>query len=105
MSKRHIRFLISVAVVFVIAFVGVLVLRPKRVAAFAGPDPGRIEQAMFTRAEFFGANALISLPTSEVRDNLARITADSPDNTDVLERLAEAEERLGDFDAAEKHLV
>lgn len=56
---------------------------------------------MFTRQEFFGAEAIVPLPTAEVRENLARLAEKSPNNPEILEELAEANERLAFFDEAE----
>ena len=64
-----------------------------------------IETAMFTHQEFFGADAIVPLPTATARDNLAKLANISPDDPQVLEKLAEANEKLGEPDAAEKILI
>jgi tetratricopeptide (TPR) repeat protein len=66
---------------------------------------GEIENALFTRQEFFGAEAIVPLPTAEARENLARLLENAPDNPQILEKLAELNEKLARFDEAEKNLV
>ena len=69
---------------------------------------GEIENAIFTRQEFFGAQAIVPLPTAEARENLAKLAESSPDNPQILEKLAELNEKLWRFDEAEinlKHLA
>ena len=64
-----------------------------------------IEKAIYTRQEFFGTDAIVPLPTSEARENLAKLAETSPDNLQILEKLAEANEKLERFDEAEKNLI
>ncbi len=40
-----------------------------------------IEKAIFTRQEFFGAEAIVPLPTAEARENLAKLAISQPDNS------------------------
>jgi cellulose synthase operon protein C len=63
-----------------------------------------IENALFTRQEFFGAEAIVPLPTAEARENLARLAESAPDNPQILEKLAALDEKLARFDEAEKSL-
>ena len=63
------------------------------------------ENALYTKQEFFGASALVPLPTRTARKNLAVIAENQADNPAVNEKLAELDEKLSDFDAAEKLLV
>ncbi|MCD9186510.1 MAG: tetratricopeptide repeat protein [Pyrinomonadaceae bacterium] len=64
-----------------------------------------IEKAIFTRQEFFGASALVPIPTAEARENLSKIAENSPDDPKILEKLAEFDEKLARFDEAEKKLI
>ncbi|MGI8787700.1 MAG: hypothetical protein ACR2HG_08080 [Pyrinomonadaceae bacterium] len=64
-----------------------------------------IENAVFARQEFFGAQAIVPLPTDTARENLARLAESSPDNPQILLKLADANEKLSQFDAAEKNLI
>lgn len=64
-----------------------------------------IETALYTKQEFFGAQATVPLPTSEARANLVKLAEAQPDNRQVLEKLAEKNEKLGRFDEAETVLI
>lgn len=77
--------------------------QPQKVAAADVKD--EIEKAMFTRQKFFGAEAIVPLPTSEARENLARLAENLPNETTVLAKLADANEKLQRFDEAEKNLI
>ncbi|CAN5839876.1 hypothetical protein BH20ACI4_BH20ACI4_21410 [soil metagenome] len=61
-----------------------------------------IEKAIFTKQEFFGASANVPLPTAKARENLLKLAESQPDNRLILEKLAEANEKLERFDEAEK---
>ncbi len=63
-----------------------------------------MEAALFTRQEFFGAQATVPRPTAEARENLAKLAAAAPDNPLILEKLAELNEKLLRFDEAENNL-
>ena len=71
----------------------------------AQESQSEIENALFTRQEFFGAEAIVPLPTAEARENLAKLVESSPDNPQMLEKLAELDEKLSRFDEAEKNLI
>lgn len=64
-----------------------------------------IEKAIFRREEFFGAEAFVPLPTAEAREALAKLAETQPGNPQLLEKLAELNEKLERFDEAEKNLV
>jgi hypothetical protein len=68
-------------------------------------EPGEFEKAIFTRQEFFGVQAIVPLPTAEVRENLVRLAETDPDNPQILEKLAETCEKLERFDEAEKFFI
>jgi hypothetical protein len=67
--------------------------------------PNEIENALFTRQEFFGAEAIVPLPTFDARENLAKLVENAPDNPQILEKLSELDEKLSRFDEAEKNLI
>src|SRR5947209_607219 len=71
-------------------------------AAHAESSPDLVEQAIYTRQEFFGADAIVPVPTEEARENLLRLTRSTPNDPAVVEKLSEVEEKLGNYDAAEK---
>lgn len=64
-----------------------------------------IENALYTNQEFFGAQAIVPLPTIDARENLARLAEIQPDNQKILAHLAEFDEKLLRFDEAEKTLI
>lgn len=76
---------------------------PQKVSAESADDA--VENALYTKQEFFGSQAIVPLPTHEARENLARLAEAQPDNREVLEKLAEANEKLERFDEAEAVLI
>ena len=72
---------------------------------FAEDVKSKIEKAIYTKQDFFGAEAFVPLPTNEARKNLAQIAANSPENPLLLAKLADYDEKLGRFDEAEKSLI
>lgn len=54
-----------------------------------------IEAALYTRHEFFGAQAIVPYPTAEARNRLADVLATYPHNAQVLLKLAQLDEKLG----------
>jgi tetratricopeptide (TPR) repeat protein len=71
----------------------------------AADTDSEIEKALFTKQEFFGAEAIVPLPTAEARENLARLFESAPDNSEILEKLAGLDEKLLRFDEAEKNFI
>ncbi|MDQ3750117.1 MAG: hypothetical protein M3367_14075 [Acidobacteriota bacterium] len=65
----------------------------------------QIEAVLFTKQEFFGAEAIVPFPTAKARDNLTELQNQFPYNVKIAQKLAELDEKLGDFVAAEKRLV
>ena len=109
-SKNHLH--LSVALICGLFFLCLIVCfvwsnRTSQKLATEDTD-SEIETAIFTRQEFFGAQAIVPLPTAEARRNLIKLAEGSPDNLQILEKLAELNEKLGRFDEAEiglKHLA
>jgi tetratricopeptide (TPR) repeat protein len=60
----------------------------------------RIESALFTRAEFFGVQAIIPYPTGEARARLAEVRQLYPQDSEIDLKLAELDEKLGDEEQA-----
>jgi tetratricopeptide (TPR) repeat protein len=54
-----------------------------------------IESALYTRTEFFGAQALVPFPTGEARNRLAAIQAKYPDDPQIELKLSQLDEKLG----------
>ncbi|MCY7346228.1 MAG: hypothetical protein LH614_08395 [Pyrinomonadaceae bacterium] len=75
------------------------------VAAEENSVEQQIETALFTKQEFFGAEAIVPFPTAEARENLTELQSRFPDDAKIRRKLAEFDEKLGNFDAAEKRLA
>lgn len=82
----------------------------RKSAALFTADAGRdekeaaVENALFARVEFFGAQAIVPFPTAEARDKLAALLEKYPQNAQILLKLAGLEEQLADYENAERHL-
>ncbi len=63
-----------------------------------------VENALYTRTEFFGAPAFVPFPTEKARDNLADILQKYPNDAEIYRKLAELDEKLEKFDSAESEL-
>lgn len=64
----------------------------------------RIENALYTRSDFFGADALVPRPTADAREALLTLTNEFTDDIEIMRDLAGCEERLLHFDDAERVL-
>lgn len=54
-----------------------------------------IDSALYTRTEFFGAQALVPYPTAEARDRLAALRGKYPTDPQIDLKLSEFDEKLG----------
>jgi tetratricopeptide (TPR) repeat protein len=54
-----------------------------------------VESALYTRVEFFGAQALVPYPTAEARNRLAEVQEKAPGEPQILLKLSELDEKLG----------
>ena len=54
-----------------------------------------IDDALYTRHEFFGAQAIVPYPTAEARNRLAAVLEKYPDKPRILLKLAQLDEKLG----------
>lgn len=71
----------------------------------AGDEVSRlIDAALYTRAEFFGAQARVPYPTAEARNRLAELRGQRPKEPRVTLALARLEEKLGHYDTAEAEM-
>lgn len=103
-KKNRRLFLFICGFIFLLYFCGFFIYRaPQKVAA--EDVGGEIEEAIFTREEFFGAQAIVPFPTAQARENLSKIAENNPDNPQLLKKLAELDEKLGRFYEAEKNLL
>ncbi len=69
------------------------------------PKIAQIEDALFTRAEFFGAQAILPYPTAEARDNLAEVQKRYPQDAEILLKLAALDEKLGNVEQAHQEML
>ncbi|PYS85236.1 MAG: hypothetical protein DMF67_01685 [Acidobacteria bacterium] len=63
-----------------------------------------LDAALYTRAEFFGAQARVAFPTVEARNRVAALREQRPDEPRVTLALARLDEKLGGYDTAEKEM-
>lgn len=63
-----------------------------------------IDAALYTRHEFFGAQAFIPFPTAEARNRLADVLAKHPDNAQIHLKLSQLDEKLGNEELALKEM-
>jgi len=63
--------------------------------ADAGEVSTLIEAALYTRHEFFGAQAIVPFPTAEARNRLAEVQLRYPDNAQIYLKLSQLDEKLG----------
>src|SRR6185369_3416518 len=59
-----------------------------------------IDAALYTRHEFFGAQAIVPFPTAEARNRLADVQAKYPDNAQIYLKLSQLDEKLGNEELA-----
>ncbi|MGI8639019.1 MAG: tetratricopeptide repeat protein [Pyrinomonadaceae bacterium] len=63
-----------------------------------------VENALYTRTEFFGAEATVPFPTEKARQNLAEVSEKFPDDAEIYQKLSQLDEKLERFDLAEAEL-
>lgn len=63
-----------------------------------------INDALYTRAEFFGAQTIVPFPTADARKNLAELIGKYPNQPRIFLKLSEFDEKLGDYEKAEKEI-
>lgn len=59
-----------------------------------------IDAALYGRAEFFGVEAVAPYPTAEARTRLLELDSKFPNDAEIMLKLAEFDEKLGDVDQA-----
>ena len=65
------------------------------VTAETDDETALIDAALFTRHEFFGAQAIVPYPTAEARNRLAAVLEKYPNRPRILLKLAQLDEKLG----------
>jgi tetratricopeptide (TPR) repeat protein len=71
-----------------------------RASAAAAERDAEVEAALFERAEFFGVQAIVPVPTSEARRRLAEVAQRFPDDAAIALKLAALDEKLGNIEQA-----
>src|SRR5438477_4846577 len=106
MRDHRYPFIKLLAVAIVAIYIGSIIVNPDHISADRGKDEraSLIESSQFTRADFFGAKALVPYPTAEARNRLADLEKRYPEEPEVLLKLAQLDEKLGNLDQAEKEL-
>ncbi|HZF38482.1 MAG TPA: tetratricopeptide repeat protein [Blastocatellia bacterium] len=80
-------------------------IEPAAAKTAAEERAAQIESALFTRAEFFGAQAIIPYPTGEARARLAEVRKLYPQDSEIELKLAELDEKLGDEEQARAEMA
>lgn len=86
-------------------------IKPQRAAESATSNQARderaaaIESALFTRADFFGSQAIVPYPTAEARLRLADVERRFPNDSDIKLKLAELDEKLGKTEQAHQTML
>ena len=62
--------------------------------------PALVEAALYTRQEFFGAQAIVPYPTAEARNRLEDLRVKYPDNPQIYLKLSQLDEKLGNEERA-----
>ncbi|MGH9751547.1 MAG: tetratricopeptide repeat protein, partial [Blastocatellia bacterium] len=75
-------------------------IKPADAKTAAEERAARIESALFTRAEFFGSQAIIPYPTGEARARLAEVRKLYPQDAEIELKLADLDEKLDDEEQA-----
>src|SRR5437588_4588569 len=103
----------AIRIALVTAFLVVAIFSPHRIAQaddtaqnnlVIDEQTALIEAALFTRVEFFGAQALVPYPTAEARNRLAAVLAEHADEPEIYLQLAQLDEQLGRADDAAREL-
>src|SRR5262249_33525497 len=93
------------ALILILTFVSVAIFSPRHIGGAGaetekngGPGDEKtalIDSALYTRAEFFGAQALVPYPTAEARDRLAAVQAKYSGDPQIDLKLSQLDEKLG----------
>ena len=97
------------ALTCLLAYITLAIIHPhaqaaKGEATRAQDGQALIESALFTRVEFFGAQALVPYPTAEARNRLAAVQAQHAAEPEIYLQLAQLDEQLGRADEAAREL-
>ena len=111
MKRSKFRWARLSALVMIVVSMSFAALKPQRAAESSAANQVRderaaaIEAALFMRAEFFGAQAIVPYPTAEARTRLAEVAKAYPQAADVQLELAKLSEKLNDAESAEQAML
>ena len=98
-----------------LALIGLVIsfaaIKPQRAAESSMSNPAQnertaaMEAALFARAEFFGAQAVVPYPTAEARTRLAEVAKMYPQDAEVQLKLAELDEKLNNAESAQQAML
>ncbi len=100
-----------IALALIIVSISLAAIKPQRAAESLATSHKRnepaaaIETALFSRVEFFGAQAVVPFPTAEARARLAEVARTYPQDATVQLELAKLCEKLNDAEAAEQAML
>ncbi|MBL8189555.1 MAG: hypothetical protein JNK38_16210, partial [Acidobacteria bacterium] len=98
-----------IALALIALAVAFTAIKPQRAAETTARQKSeraaQIEAALFTRAEFFGVQAIVPYPTAEARTRLAEVARSFPQDSDIQSKLAELNEQFGDMEAAHQAML
>ena len=105
-SKFKLARLLAMALIALsISFVAIKPQRAAESVRTGNEQSAAVEAALFTRAEFFGAQAIVPFPTAEARARLAGVQKQFPNDAEIAQKLAELDEKLGDAEAAQQAML
>ncbi len=111
MKRSKFRWARLSALALIVASISFVAIRPQRAAESSAANQARneraaaIESALFIRADFFGAQAIVPYPTAEARTRLFEVAKTYPQGADVQLELAKLSEKLNDAEAAQQAML
>ncbi|MGH9836373.1 MAG: hypothetical protein ACRD9Y_25400, partial [Blastocatellia bacterium] len=111
MKNRRLKFGKAIALVMIVSSLCLAIIAPQQTVKTADAKSAAeeraalIEAALFTRAEFFGAQAILPFPTAEARARLAEVRKLYPQDAEIELKLAELDEKLGDVEQAHQRML
>ncbi|MGI8670241.1 MAG: hypothetical protein ACR2J3_10420, partial [Aridibacter sp.] len=90
---------------FICGLISFFLVQSNKISAEETNVEKEIENAMFEKQEFFGAKTLVPFPTKKVQENLVNLQKRFLDNLLIIKKSAEVEEKLENYETAEKHYI
>jgi hypothetical protein len=105
---RYFRLFRNLSLIFaltVITFIPQRTVRVVSAKSAAEERRAQIDSALFTRAEFFGVQAIMPYPTAEARERMRELQNRYPQDSEITLKLAEFDEKLGKADQARLEML